>query len=266
MCARPVKCGIEYFPLDVDMDSDTAVCVLEARHGIEGFGVLIKLFMRVYRSGYFIPWDEREGVVFARRSGVAPETLDAIVDTALEEGLFHRGMFDSHGILTSGGIQKRFTLAAKRRIGSGIKPAYELAHTETDDAATVKEAGEEKSARTVPPAREVVFADDEPPAKPKTSFPACLSDTTTKWSRPDLMGDDKMYTSQGAIMTCMERKLQGIVSPKLIGEMGTAIKAQCYKGCDGRHRNDCGELICEKIKKARTMNTAIKFVHDDERV
>ena len=44
--ARPVKEGLEYFPLDCDIDQDDKVALIEAQHGIKGFGVVIKLLMK----------------------------------------------------------------------------------------------------------------------------------------------------------------------------------------------------------------------------
>lgn len=57
--ARPQKEGLEYFPLDVDMDQDDKVALIEAQHGLVGFGVVIKLLMKIYKHGYFYEWTEK---------------------------------------------------------------------------------------------------------------------------------------------------------------------------------------------------------------
>ena len=44
--ARPIKDGVDYFPLDVNLDMKFRL--LEAKHGIVGFGIIIKLFQRIY--------------------------------------------------------------------------------------------------------------------------------------------------------------------------------------------------------------------------
>ena len=54
--ARPVKSGLNYFPMDVDMDDK--VELIEAKHGITGFGILIKLYQKIYKEGYYINWKE----------------------------------------------------------------------------------------------------------------------------------------------------------------------------------------------------------------
>lgn len=111
--ARPIKIGLDYFPLDTGMDEK--VELLEAKHGVLGFGVLIKLYQKVYREhGYFYPWGEREQLLFCKWVNVDINSINAIIKDAIEYGLFDAEMFKK-GILTSTGIQKRFIEASKRR-------------------------------------------------------------------------------------------------------------------------------------------------------
>ncbi|MCY9140555.1 DUF4373 domain-containing protein [Peribacillus frigoritolerans] len=64
--ARPKKEGLDYFPLDVDMDQDDKIALIEAKHGVIGFGVTLKLLMKIYKEGYFYRWTEREQLLFSR--------------------------------------------------------------------------------------------------------------------------------------------------------------------------------------------------------
>lgn len=113
--ARPLKEGLEYFPLDVDIDQDDKVSVIEALHGLEGFGVVIKLLMKIYKEGYYYNWTKREQLIFSRRVNVNINTLSDVVNDCIAEGLFNRNMFEQYEILTSKGIQKRYLEAVKRR-------------------------------------------------------------------------------------------------------------------------------------------------------
>ena len=54
--ARPLKTGLDYFPLDVSFDDN--IELLEAEEGLEGFAILIKLWQKIYSNGYYIEWNE----------------------------------------------------------------------------------------------------------------------------------------------------------------------------------------------------------------
>jgi hypothetical protein len=112
---RPVKTGLDYFPIDVDMDGDDKTELIEAKYGIEGFGILIKLLMRIYRNGYYYEWGEKEQLLFSKRVNVDINLINNIINDAVEWELFDRKMLKKYKILTSRGIQKRYLKAVSRR-------------------------------------------------------------------------------------------------------------------------------------------------------
>lgn len=113
--ARHPKVGLDYFPLDVDVDQDAKIAMVEAVHGPCGFAVAIKLLMKIYQKGYFCEWDKREQILFAKRINVDINTVTEIVNDCINEGLFNRELYETYNILTSKGIQKRYLEAVKRR-------------------------------------------------------------------------------------------------------------------------------------------------------
>lgn len=113
--ARPQKVGIDYFPLDVDMDQDDKIAMIEAVRGIEGFGVVIKLLMKIYKEGYYYKWTEREQILFSKRINVDINRVNAIINDCIKWDLFDKELFNKYHILTSRGIQKRYLEAVKRR-------------------------------------------------------------------------------------------------------------------------------------------------------
>lgn len=113
--ARPQKEGLDYFPLDVDIDQDDKVAIIEARHGMLGFGLIIKLLMKIYDNGYFYEWTEREQILFSRRVNVDINEVNVIINDSLKWGLFSKTLFDNYNILTSRGVQTRYLEAVKRR-------------------------------------------------------------------------------------------------------------------------------------------------------
>jgi hypothetical protein len=113
--ARPLKQGLEYFPLDVDIDQDDKIAMIEALHGITGYGVVIKLLSKIYKEGYFYEWNNREQLLFSKRINVNINDVKSIVNDCINEGLFNQKMFNEYNILTSKGIQNRYLEAVKRR-------------------------------------------------------------------------------------------------------------------------------------------------------
>mgnify|MGYP002410418097 CR=1 FL=1 len=113
--ARLQKSGLEYFPLNVDIDQDDKIALIEATHGIVGFGVVVRLFMKIYKEGYYYEWTEREQLLFSKRVNVDIKTTNVIINDCLRWGLFNKDLYDKHHILTSKGIQRRYFAALTRR-------------------------------------------------------------------------------------------------------------------------------------------------------
>ncbi|WP_409176643.1 DUF4373 domain-containing protein [Brevibacillus fortis] len=113
--ARPQKEGLDYFPLDLDIDQDDKLVVPIAKFGMQGFGIIIKLMMEIYRNGYFYHWSEKEQYVFASRVNVDINLIIEVVNECIKWGFFHQKLYEDHNILTSKGFQKRYIEAAKRR-------------------------------------------------------------------------------------------------------------------------------------------------------
>ena len=64
--ARPVKQNLDYFPLDCNLDQKFQL--LEAEHGITGFGIIIRLLQTIYgEEGYYIKWDRDTEILFASK-------------------------------------------------------------------------------------------------------------------------------------------------------------------------------------------------------
>nr|MBC8386586.1 DUF4373 domain-containing protein [Actinomycetota bacterium] len=123
---RPIKQGLSYFPLDVDIDTDDKLVLIESRFGTEGFTVIIKLYMKIYKEGYFYKWTERELLLFSQRINIEEKTVDAIVKDCIKWDLFNKNMFKKYQILTSKGIQERFFEAIKRRLKINVCKEYTL--------------------------------------------------------------------------------------------------------------------------------------------
>lgn len=113
--ARPTKEGLDYFPLDIDIDQDDKLVVPIAKYGMRGFGIIIKLMMEIYRNGYFYEWTERELFVFSKRINDDINFVTDVINECIKWGFFSQELFDEYCILTSAGFQKRYIEASKRR-------------------------------------------------------------------------------------------------------------------------------------------------------
>lgn len=126
--ARPIKKGVDYFPLDVYIDKKFRL--IEAKFGIIGFGVIIKIFQLIYANGYYYNWDEDAAIIIAAENTsqeyqLSFSTVQDIVDEAVRREIFDKSMFDK-GILTSKGIQRRYLEITKKRSRVDVKKEYLL--------------------------------------------------------------------------------------------------------------------------------------------
>lgn len=121
--ARPLKTGLNYFPLDVDFFSDPKICTVTVEHGVKGQAAAIMLLCAIYRSGYYIPWNAEQCVLILKDlPGVTIAKMQKIVNTLVECQFFDKTLFHQHHVLTSRGIQQRFITAARRRKTTSTSP------------------------------------------------------------------------------------------------------------------------------------------------
>lgn len=119
------KSGIDYFPLDVDLD--TKFQLIEAEFGLKGFAVIVKLFQRIYgEQGYYCEWNDEVALLFGRNTGLGDSVVSEIVTASIRREIFDKALYDQYGILTSRGIQKRYWEAVSRRTSVEFKEEYLL--------------------------------------------------------------------------------------------------------------------------------------------
>ena len=124
--ARPQKSGLDYFPLDVDMDQDDKITLIEAQHGIVGFAIVVKLLMKIYKNSYFYEWTEKEQLLLSKRVNVNINSINVVINDCIKWGLFDSNLLETKQILTSKGIQARYLEAVGRRTKVEMKKEYLL--------------------------------------------------------------------------------------------------------------------------------------------
>ena len=109
--------GINYFPMGVNFMEENAMEVIEAKYGIKGSAIVLKLLCKIYKEGYFIRWDEEQCLIFANKAGreVQAAEVQGIIEILFIKGILDRNSYLENGILTSESIQKVWLEATKRR-------------------------------------------------------------------------------------------------------------------------------------------------------
>ena len=96
---------------------ENAMEVIEAKYGIKGSAIVLKLMCKIYKEGYYIRWDEEQCLIFANKAGreVQAEEVQGIIEILFTKGILDRNSYQENGILTSESIQKVWMEATKRR-------------------------------------------------------------------------------------------------------------------------------------------------------
>lgn len=132
--ARPLKQGLDYFPLDVGFLQDMKVRRIIKSCGASAISVLIWLLGSCYRDeGYYIWWTEDLPFIVADEIGVTEGCVQEVVKRALQVGFFDAGMKEKYGILTSAGIQKRFLEVTSRRKAAFLRRDFALISVNVDN-------------------------------------------------------------------------------------------------------------------------------------
>jgi len=114
--ARPVKIGIEYFSLDVDIFEDEKVIPVSSEFGAKGECVIIRVLCAIYRNGYFAECSEAFKFKIAKQANLPESLVSEVISGLVKWGFFDKAVFDSFGVLTSKRIQKNWKQATRKRV------------------------------------------------------------------------------------------------------------------------------------------------------
>lgn len=122
--ARPVKKGLSYFPKDVDFYNDYKIMDLLEKYGPIGVTVYDVILTEIYRHGYYLeePID-RVAANVARIIGskwVQKRFVSQVILDCGDIGLFESSLLE-HGVMTSVGIQRRYSTVTARNKASKEK-------------------------------------------------------------------------------------------------------------------------------------------------
>ena len=111
--ARPMKNGLTYFPFDVDFFTDKKIKRLRAKYGADGIAVYMYLLCEIYRSGYYIEYDEDLILDISDDLNLSEGSTTQIMNYLLSRSLFDETLAKSVKVLTAASIQRRYQEAKK---------------------------------------------------------------------------------------------------------------------------------------------------------
>lgn len=112
--ARPLKSGLDFFPVETDIGSDPKITRLIRRGGADAWTVFTWILILTYRSGYYSEKDMVAETIAWTFRDITEERIAECMDIIADCGLLHRGLYEQ-GILTSHGIQVQYEQILKRR-------------------------------------------------------------------------------------------------------------------------------------------------------
>jgi hypothetical protein len=128
--ARHVKKGLDYFPMDTDFVRDLKIQRLLLEFGSEGLSVFMAVLCEVYASqGYYVAVRSGFYTDIGFTLGMDAEKVKQIAEYCLKLGLLDHALYKQWGILTSYGVQQRYSVI-RRNEENSIKPKYLITREE----------------------------------------------------------------------------------------------------------------------------------------
>lgn len=118
--ARPLKNGLGYFPLDVDIFEDDKLFDVQNEYGHLGEVVYIRLLCMIYKNGYYLKFDSLDKLSNKIIKSIGSrwfnknKTVIDVIGAIVESGLFDKKFYQSN-VLTSRGVQERYKNVTARR-------------------------------------------------------------------------------------------------------------------------------------------------------
>lgn len=137
--ARTVDAGIEYVPLDTDIFQDRKIRRLQRKCGPYAPMVYVALLCSVYKEGYYVKWDEDFAFDLADSIHIDEDTVNGVIIGCLEIGLLDAGMFETHRVITSYGIQKQYQAICEKSKRKSRVGRYSLLDQPDDDEVSSEE-------------------------------------------------------------------------------------------------------------------------------
>lgn len=122
--ARPIKQGLDYFPVDIQFDDKMELLIAE--NGSDSISIMITVWQLIYQNGYFVGNGEDLFFMVRRRTMLDIKTIEKVINSAIKRKLFDSKIHKEYNILTSKAIQRRYLNATSRRERVNVNRNYLL--------------------------------------------------------------------------------------------------------------------------------------------
>lgn len=145
--ARTSRKGLDYFPMDIDIFNDLKIRKLIKYQGGKAITVYALLLCDIYKNGYYMEWDKELPFICSELTGFDEAYISEVIKACLTLGLFSNELFETKKVLTSRGIQERYSHICAQCKRKNRLAEYNLLVPDKDDST----AEEQVEATPIPP-------------------------------------------------------------------------------------------------------------------
>lgn len=111
---RPVKRGLDYFPLDVDFFTNKKIKALRRAHGLIGVLTYLNLLCRIYQNGYYFKFDDLNELSMDIAEEIGNEQIKRVatcvtetINYLVKQGILAEGLFEKD-IISGTAMQEQY--------------------------------------------------------------------------------------------------------------------------------------------------------------
>ena len=112
--ARPIKLGLDYFPMDTTFFQNIRIRRLIKEHGFSGLALYLNLVCDIYANSYYLQIDSDYYFIMSDQIGKTEDELRKQIATMYKIGLFEK-QFETEGVVTSKEIQENYIFCKGKR-------------------------------------------------------------------------------------------------------------------------------------------------------
>lgn len=124
------KIGLDYFPFEIGFFEDIKIRKLIKFHGAKAIPVYLYLQSEIYKNGYYLRWDDMLPYTISEKIKYEEDYIMAVINCLFEVELLSKKMYDDVKILTSKGIQERYSTICKHLKRKSTVSLYSLISSE----------------------------------------------------------------------------------------------------------------------------------------